>query len=53
MKNGQGKLVAPRRSGNLLGEGVSALFLLLLMALVMVPETLGHALFSLLRLISP
>ena len=53
MSNRNKDMFEDYRFGTLLGEGVSALFLLFLAGLLLAPEALGHTLSHLLRLMIP
>ena len=53
MNNQDKDIFEENRFGTLLGEGASALFLLFLASLLLVPEALGNTLFHVLRLMIP
>jgi hypothetical protein len=53
MSNRNKGTMETNRFSTLLGEGASALFLLFLAAVMLVPETLGHSLVQVLRLMIP
>ena len=53
MSNRHTGIMGPVRFSDLLGEGASALFLLLLATVLLAPEALGSSLFMVLSLITP
>jgi hypothetical protein len=53
MNDRQNAQIGTVRISTLLEEGAMAAFLLLLAGILLMPETIGHALLSLLRLMNP